>query len=92
METLNPPAPVCQHAGTSECHHQACRGNEKVWRISPAPGGNLNPLEGFSHEPRGAREGLLVLKGGWVAGKKVAVAGVPRHPLPVVEKPRSNFK
>lgn len=63
----------------------------KFGRISPAPGGNLNPLAGISHEPRGAREGLLVLRG-CVAGKKVAVAGVPQHLLPVFDEPGSNFK
>lgn len=91
MERLNPSARVCQHAGTSECHHQARRGNGKAWRISPAPGGNLNPLAGISHEPRGAREGLLVLRG-WVAGTKVAVAGVPQYFLPVFDELRSDFK
>lgn len=92
MEKFNPSACVCQHAGTGECHHQAHRGNGKAWKISPAPGGNLNPIEGIFHELRGAREGWVILKGGWVAGKKVAVVGVPQYLLPVFDEPRSDLE
>lgn len=48
----------------------SCSGTGKAWRVSPAPGGNLNPREGAWDfpQPRGAREGMLVLGGGWHEG------------------------